>query len=109
MGHAKKKVSTALKVSVFGDFLARIFPHSDWMRRDTPYISVKSTRTPGVRFIDHLIFTKCQKLYYLNENVTFSVITSNNKKSQEINCAKKFAAMSCHGPHGSQKIAMVPM
>ena len=31
---------TAWKVSVFGVFLVRIFPHSDWMRRDTEYLSV---------------------------------------------------------------------
>ena len=28
------------KVSVFGVSLVRIFPHSDWMRRVTPYLSV---------------------------------------------------------------------
>ena len=36
------KSTTAWKVSVFGVILARIFPHSDWMRRDTSYISVFS-------------------------------------------------------------------
>ena len=34
--------NTAWKVSVSGVILVRIFPHSDWMRRDTPYISVFS-------------------------------------------------------------------
>ena len=28
----------AWKVSVFGVFLVRIFPHSDWIRRDTEYL-----------------------------------------------------------------------
>ena len=28
-----------LKVSVFGVFLVRIFPHSDWIRRDTKLVS----------------------------------------------------------------------
>ena len=28
---------TAWKVSVYGVFLVRIFPHSDWIRRDTEY------------------------------------------------------------------------
>ena len=28
-------MGTAWKVSVFGVFLVRIFPHSDWIRRDT--------------------------------------------------------------------------
>ena len=30
------------KVSVFGVFLVRIFPHSDWIRIDNPYLSVFS-------------------------------------------------------------------
>ena len=35
-----KKFGTDWKVSVFGDFLVGIFPHSDWILRDTEYISV---------------------------------------------------------------------
>ena len=34
------KCITAWKVSVFGVILVRIFSHSDWIRRDTPYLSV---------------------------------------------------------------------
>ena len=30
--------SIARKVSIFGVFLVRIFPQSDWIRRDTPYL-----------------------------------------------------------------------
>ena len=33
---------TAWKVSVVGVILVCIFPHSDWIRRDTPYLSVFS-------------------------------------------------------------------
>ena len=33
---------TSWKVSVLGVFLVRIFPRSDWIRRDTPYLSVLS-------------------------------------------------------------------
>ena len=33
---------TLRKVSVFGVFLARIFPHSDWIRRDT--LRIQSAR-----------------------------------------------------------------
>ena len=33
---------TAWKMSVFGVFLVRIFPHSDWIRKDTEYLSVFS-------------------------------------------------------------------
>ena len=32
------KQSEAHKVSIFGVFLVCIFPHSDWTRRDTPYL-----------------------------------------------------------------------
>ena len=31
---------TSQKVSVFGIFLVRIFPDSDWIRKDTKYLSV---------------------------------------------------------------------
>ena len=36
------RTCTEWKVSVFGDFLVGIFPHLDWIRRDTPYLSVFS-------------------------------------------------------------------
>ena len=36
------KQYTAWRVSVFRDFLVRIFPHSDWVRRDTSYLFVFS-------------------------------------------------------------------
>ena len=35
-------LSNAWKVSVFGIFLVLIFPHSDWIRRDTAYLSIFS-------------------------------------------------------------------
>ena len=35
-------MDTAWKVSVFGVFLVCIFPQSDWIRRDTPQLSVFS-------------------------------------------------------------------
>ena len=34
----------AEKVSVFGVILVRIFPHSDWIRRDMEYLSPYSVR-----------------------------------------------------------------
>ena len=40
---------TASKVSVFGVILVRIFPHSDLMRRDTPYVSVFSPKCEKIR------------------------------------------------------------
>ena len=33
---------TASKVSVFGVFLVRIFPHLDWIQRNTPFLSITS-------------------------------------------------------------------
>ena len=40
VGKCDTNLSTAQKVSVFGVILVRIFPHSDWIRRDTEYLSV---------------------------------------------------------------------
>ena len=40
------KSYTAWKVSVFGVFLVFIFPHSNWIRRDTEYLSPYSVRVP---------------------------------------------------------------
>ena len=34
----KELIITVWKVSVFGVFLVRIFPYSDWVRRDTKYL-----------------------------------------------------------------------
>ena len=41
----KGKTITAGKLSVFGVFLVRIFPHSDWMLRHTPHFPVFSPNT----------------------------------------------------------------
>ena len=38
--HISHVTHAAWKVLVFGVFLVRIFPHSDWIRRDTEYLSV---------------------------------------------------------------------
>ena len=38
-------VSTVWKLSVFGVILVHIFPHLDWIQRDTPYLSVFSPNT----------------------------------------------------------------
>ena len=40
--NVKNLLYTSWKVSVFGTFLVRIFPDSDWIRRDTEYLSVFS-------------------------------------------------------------------
>ena len=36
--HYHNYTLTSWQVSVFRDFLVRIFPHSDWIRRDTEYL-----------------------------------------------------------------------
>ena len=41
-GSKQRRLSTAWKVSKYGVLLVRIFPHSDWIRRDTEYLSVFS-------------------------------------------------------------------
>ena len=38
----RRKLFTEWKESVFGVFLVRIFSHSDWIGRDTPYLSIFS-------------------------------------------------------------------
>ena len=42
LNNISRLIYTTWKVSVFGIILVRIFPHSDWIRRDTPYLSVFS-------------------------------------------------------------------
>ena len=39
---SKSHAITVWKVFVFGVFLVRVFPHSHWIRRDTPHLSVFS-------------------------------------------------------------------
>ena len=65
--------NTAWKVSIFRVFLLRIFPHSDWIRRDTLYLSVCSPNTGKYgpeKFRIRELFTQCkfwtvhQKMYH---------------------------------------------
>ena len=60
------KFNTAWKASVFGVILVHIFPHLDWIRRDTQYLRTGSYRTirltqslyffPGGLYLTHLVF-----------------------------------------------------
>ena len=56
----------AWKVSVFGVILALIFPHLDWIRRNTPYISVFIPNA-GICGPEQLwirtLFTQCEILW----------------------------------------------
>ena len=42
-------INTAWKVSVFGVFLVRFFPHSDWIWRDTPYLNYVANYVANLR------------------------------------------------------------
>ena len=48
-------IDTTWKVSVFGVFLVSIFPHLDWIRRDTEYLTVFS--------LSHRIQSECGKIW----------------------------------------------
>ena len=55
-------IFTAWKVSVFGVFLDRIFPHSDWIRRDTEYLfifSLNAGKYQPEKLRVRTLFTQC--------------------------------------------------
>ena len=59
-------------------FLARIFPHSDWIRRDAPYLSVFSPNGYGPDKTPYLdtfqaVMDEYQDIFSRNQN-TFSVL-----------------------------------
>ena len=60
---------TAWKLSVFGIFLVRILPHSDWIRRDIILLSVFSPNT-GKYGLEKLqiraLFMQCIRLKYFD-------------------------------------------
>ena len=53
--------NTAWKVSVFGVILVRIFPQSDWIRRDTQY-SVRMRENTDQNNSEHGHFLRCVSL-----------------------------------------------
>ena len=61
-------------MSVFVDFLVHIFPHSDWIRRDTEYLNAKRYR------VSLHIQSKCgRKRTRITPNTdTFLAVTSSN-------------------------------
>ena len=66
---------TALKVSVFGDFPVRIFPHLDRIQRDTEYLSLFSPNAGKYgpeKLQIRTLFTHCTFLFsyaFLDSNV----------------------------------------
>ena len=68
---------TAWKVSVFGVILARIFPHSDWLRRDTEYLSVFS---PNVgKCVQEWLQIRALFTQFLLQDVTYGLLKSRKK------------------------------
>ena len=65
-------VTTAWKVSVFWVFLVRIFPHLDWIQRDTPYLSLFSPNA-GKSNSEYGHFS-CSEQYDANTKVLVKLI-----------------------------------
>ena len=60
--YSNKRTDTVRKVFVFGVFLVRNFPHSDWLRRYTPYLSIFSPnagKCEPEKLQIRTIFTQC--------------------------------------------------
>ena len=66
---AKVISDKALKVSVFGIILVRIFSHLDWMRRDTEYLSVFSPNAGNTdqNNSEYGFFLRSERLSILHE------------------------------------------
>ena len=65
------KDNAAWKVSVFGVFLFRIFPYSDWIQKDAPYLSVfipNVGKHGSEKFRIWVLFTQCE--LYIGNNVS---------------------------------------
>ena len=66
---------------VFGDFLVRIFPHLDWIRKDTPYLSEFSPmqKNADQKKSDYGHFLRCVakhinevlQIFFLNMNINY--------------------------------------
>ena len=71
-------IFTAWKVSVFVVSLVRIFPHSDWIRRDTEFYSVFCERKifNTLECTPFLLKTKRISFCYLSINMVYTTITS---------------------------------
>ena len=74
----KTENNYAWKVSVLGVILVLIFPHSDWIRRDTRYLSVFSPNagkygpelTPNLSTFD-AVFIKCIGWRFVEDFVSY--------------------------------------
>ena len=66
--------NTAWKVFMLGVFLVRIFAHSDWIRRNTPYLSVSSPNV-GNHGPEKLLIRILVSLYKWPYNSTVSLLS----------------------------------
>ena len=60
------RLNTAWRLFVLGVFLVRIFPHSDWIRRYTSYLSVFSSKTGKYgpeKLRIRTLFTQCDLVF----------------------------------------------
>ena len=89
-------VQSAWKVSVFGVFLVRIFSHLNWIRKDTPYLSVLSPNTGKYR-LEKL--TDDNKRFLLRDFKIIFMINERNfgKKSSLLleNVCQRFRCQLC--------------
>ena len=75
-----KELFTGWKVSVFGVILVRIFPHSDWIRWDTPYLSVFSPNEGKCRpeqLRIRTLFTQCATNPYKEDILRIALFARN--------------------------------
>ena len=67
---------TAWEVSIFEVFLVRIFPHSDWIQRDTEYLSVFSPnggKYGPKKLQSWTLFTQCLcRFFLLSSSISLS-------------------------------------
>ena len=79
--------NTGWKVSVFVAFLVRIFPHLNWIGRDTPYFSVLSPNAGkyGPEKLQTRTLSRSVKLYWLARLYTRPIIkgNKNNRNSSK--------------------------
>ena len=72
-------IITGWKVSVFEVFLVCNFSHSDWIRRDTPYLSIFSPNTGKYgpeKLRIRTLFTQCIGTRYFLPPCCFAIFTT---------------------------------
>ena len=89
-----EKMNTTWKVSVFGIILVLIFPHSDWIRRNTEYLSVFSPNAGKYGPEKLRICSRSEHLKQIHIRVkTFYKISIKNGLNKEKYPGKQFDIM----------------